>query len=103
MRLRLLWATATMLPMASDSTAKMTSICCQMGASSMVASPSRRNSSAKAPSLGPAATSSVAAVGAPWYTSGTHMWNGTAPSLKARPATRNTTPKASTCCEAMPL
>jgi beta-mannanase len=24
----------------------------------------------------------TAVIGAPWYTSGTHMWNGTAPNLK---------------------
>ena len=30
---------------------------------------------------------SVMTTGAPWYTSGTHMWNGTAPNLKARPTT----------------
>ncbi len=34
----------------------------------------------------------VTGVGAPSYTSGVHMWNGTADSLKARPATTNTMP-----------
>ncbi len=38
---------------------------------------------------------SVTDVGAPWYTSGSHMWNGAAPSLNAMPTTRNTSPNAS--------
>jgi hypothetical protein len=37
----------------------------------------------------------VTGVAAPSYASGTHMWNGTAPSLKARPATMNTVPSTS--------
>src|SRR5690606_41982358 len=41
-------------------------------------------------------SSDLTEVGAPWYTSGTHMWNGTAPSLNARPATTNTRPNTST-------
>src|SRR5438876_11909934 len=32
----------------------------------------------------------VVGVGAPWYTSGTHMWNGTAAILKPRPAAIST-------------
>jgi hypothetical protein len=47
-------------------------------------------------SLGAEARNSVIAVGAPWYTSGTHMWKGTAPSLKPTPTTMNTTAKAIT-------
>ena len=33
----------------------------------------------------------VTDVGAPWYTSGVHMWNGTAASLKPKPTASNTT------------
>ena len=51
---------------------------------------------ANAASFGAPATSRVTTVGAPSYTSGIHMWNGTAPSLKARPATMNTRPNTST-------
>ncbi|MNY52433.1 hypothetical protein D3C86_1881020 [compost metagenome] len=54
---------------------------------------------ANAASLGAPPIMSVTAVGAPWYTSGTHMWNGTTPSLNARPATTNTRPSVSTCGE----
>ncbi len=45
-------------------------------------------------SLGAVPISSVTAVGAPSYTSGTHMWYGTAPSLNATPETTNTSPKS---------
>ena len=34
---------------------------------------------------------------------GIHMWKGTAPSLKARPATTNTTPNTSTCLLVRPV
>ena len=51
---------------------------------------------AKAASLGAEPRNRVTAVGAPSYTSGTHMWKGTAPSLKATPTSRNTRPKVST-------
>ena len=53
---------------------------------------SRRTAMAKAASFGAVPTSRVTAVGAPWYTSGIHMWNGATPILKASPATRNTRP-----------
>ena len=33
----------------------------------------------------------VTGVGAPWYTSGVHMWNGTAATLNANPTSRKTT------------
>jgi hypothetical protein len=56
----------------------------------------------KAASLGPALTNSVIGVGAPWYTSGSHMWNGAAPSLKAMPQTMNTIPVNSIGRSVMP-
>jgi hypothetical protein len=37
----------------------------------------------------------VIGVGAPWYTSGVHMWNGTAPTLNSRPANSRTVPTSS--------
>ena len=50
---------------------------------------------ANAASFGAVPISSVTAVGAPSYTSGTHMWYGTAPSLNAMPETTNTSPNSS--------
>ena len=40
-----------------------------------------------------AAKKAVTGVGEPSYTSGVHMWNGTAETLKARPAMTKTMPK----------
>src|SRR5512143_3282340 len=37
--------------------------------------------------LEPDASIAVMVVGAPWYTSGAHMWNGTIATLKPKPAT----------------
>src|SRR6478735_6825363 len=45
----------------------------------------------------------VIGVGAPWYTSGSHMWNGAAPNLKAMPATMNTRPVSSRPGDAEPI
>ena len=41
-----------------------------------------------------AAIKPVIAVGAPWYTSGDHAWNGTAPTLKRSPTEMNATPSS---------
>jgi hypothetical protein len=38
------------------------------------------------------AISAVTAVGAPWYTSGFQLWNGTAPILKNRPSPSSAIP-----------
>ncbi|KAG1165754.1 hypothetical protein G6F35_018598 [Rhizopus arrhizus] len=46
----------------------------------------------KAASFGAELMNSAIGAGAPWYTSGSHMWNGAAPSLKATPAIMNTAP-----------
>ena len=50
---------------------------------------------AKAASFGAVPIRSVIGVGAPWYTSGTHMWYGTTPSLNAMPETTKTSPNTS--------
>ena len=39
-----------------------------------------------------AAINAVTGVGAPWYTSGVHAWNGTAPTLNKSPIDRNAIP-----------
>ena len=48
-----------------------------------------------AATFGAVAKKAAIGVGAPSYTSGVHMWNGTAETLKARPEIRNTRPKSS--------
>jgi hypothetical protein len=60
-----------------------------------IASTAIRTVSAIAATLGADAKNAVTGVGAPSYTSGVHMWNGTALILKARPAITNTRPNIS--------
>ena len=51
-----------------------------------------RSSAANPPTLAIAAIKPVAGVGAPWYTSGVHMWNGTAAILKPKPTSSRARP-----------
>ena len=51
-----------------------------------------RRSAANAATLVADAMNAVTGVGAPWYTSGVHMWNGTAATLKPSPTSRSTSP-----------
>ena len=51
-----------------------------------------RSSAANAATLVADAMNAVTGVGAPWYTSGVHMWNGTAATLNPRPTSSNTVP-----------
>src|SRR3970282_1221267 len=92
MRLMLVCAIAVMLPTAMDSTARMVSMPAQWIMSGCIASTSMRMTNANAASLGAEPMNMVIAVGAPWYTSGTHMWKGKGPSLNARLATMNAKP-----------
>ena len=103
MRFRFVCAIAVRLPITSDSTASATSICCQSIARRGRPTARMRIIIANDASFGAAPSSSVTAVGEPWYTSGTHMWNGTAPSLKAMPATTNTRPNTRSVWLAPPL
>ena len=50
---------------------------------------------ANAAVLTAAAMNPVTGDGAPWYTSGVHMWNGTAPTLNANPTSINASPPSS--------
>ena len=101
-RLMLVCAIAAKLPIAIDSTDMITSICCQSPARSISPFTSIRIIIANAASFGAAPMKSVIAFGAPSYTSGIHMWNGTTPSLNARPATTKTRPNTSTTLFALP-
>ena len=102
MRLRLVCAIAARLPTNSEPMESTISICCQSGASGNMPSTSRRMTMANAASLGAPPMSRVTAVGAPWYTSGIHMWKGTAPILNAKPATTKTRPKTKTRWSTLP-
>jgi len=92
MRRRLVWAIATMLPSTMDTMARAASICVHEADCEPSPSASNRNASAKDAIFGAVATSMVTDVGAPWYTSGTHMWNGTAPNLNPMATTMNDSP-----------
>src|SRR5688572_8510501 len=93
MRFRLDCAMAMMLPNTIESTASGASMSCQVSPMPPRPCASSRNANANEAILGTVDRNSVTAVGAPEYTSGTHMWNGTAPNLNATPTTMNTTPR----------
>src|SRR3546814_16626086 len=48
------------------------------------------SSATKPAALEATARKAVMGVGAPWYTSGAHVWNGTAETLNAKPMTTKT-------------
>jgi hypothetical protein len=73
MRLRLLCAIATMLPIAMESTASTTSIWLQSGWEPAKASGSKRMASANAASFEAVPMNTVTQVGEPSYTSGIHI------------------------------
>src|SRR6266851_6570189 len=92
MRLMLLCAMATMLPMAIDSTESTTSIWLQSPCEPAKASGSNRMASANAASFEAVPMNTVTLVGEPSYTSGIHMWKGTAPNLNPMPTMRKAMP-----------
>src|SRR5690554_4011424 len=51
-----------------------------------------RSNAAAAAALVAAAMNATTGVGAPWYTSGTQVWNGAAPSLNNSPTSTSTAP-----------
>ena len=94
-RLMLVCEIAMILPAIIDSSERISSIPCQSNAIAASDPTRSRVMKPNAASFGAAPTNRVIAVGAPSYTSGSHMWYGTAPSLKAMAETTNTRPKAS--------
>src|ERR1700728_4583875 len=92
MRLMLVCAIATMLPTAMESTEITTSIWLQSVWEPASASGGGRMMSVKAASFDAVQMNTVTHVGDPSYTSGSHMWNGTAPSLKPTPTIMNAIP-----------
>src|ERR1700678_461217 len=92
-----------MLPMAIDSTASTTSIWLQSGADPASASGSSRMASAKAASFDAVPMNTVTQVGEPSYTSGIHMWKGTAPNLKPTPTMRKAMPNSKPMLSDRPL
>ena len=94
---------AAKLPTNNDTTAKMPNICDQ-SANSVPKPPTKiRNVNTTAAILGAVPTNAATEVGAPSYTSGTHIWKGTAPNLKATATTINTKPSFNNQPFAIPL
>ena len=55
---------------------------------------------AKAAALVPTDMKAVTGIGAPWYTSGVHMWKGAAETLNAKPTPMSRMPRRITGFEA---
>src|SRR5215213_279211 len=84
-RLTLRWRSAAMFPTASDTHA-ITAIATRHRSSFPgKAVTSTRYVTASAAIFVADAMNAVTGVGAPWYASGVHMWNGAAETLKPRP------------------
>ena len=88
----LVWPIAAKAPSAIEAIDTNTTICCHWIAMLGNAVITTRTNSAIAATFGAEAKNAVTGVGAPSYTSGVHMWNGTAETLKQSPANRNTSP-----------
>ena len=86
---------AAKAPSSIEAIEMKTRICCQSWVIFAKGTTSARTSSAIAATFGAAAKKAVTGVGDPSYTSGVHMWNGTAETLKAIPAIRKTKPNSS--------
>src|ERR1700724_4640470 len=80
-------------PRAMDAIETNTTICCHCSSTPGKATMVGRTNIAMPAIFGAAAKNAVTGVGAPSYTSGVHIWNGTAETLKQKPANKNTIPK----------
>src|SRR5690348_10138206 len=85
MRFTLLWAMASTLPTTIETAAITHTNGRQSHWSGPKATKNTRTNAPKAATLVPADMNAVTEVGAPWYASGVHMWNGTAAILNANP------------------
>src|ERR687891_2930005 len=85
-RLTSLCASAARLPHASETHAMTATAIVQMSLSSGNAVTRIRSVITSAAVFVAADMNAVTEVGAPWYTSGVHMWNGAAETLKPSPA-----------------
>src|SRR2546421_7818339 len=96
MRLTSFWTMATTLPTASDSMARAPIAGRQSSLNNGNATVNTRSNAANPATLVADDMNAVTGVGAPWYTSGVHMWNGTAATLKPRPTSNRAKPATST-------
>src|SRR6476646_4504917 len=91
-RLKLRWPMAAKEPSAIEAIETNTTICCHSCTMPGKAVTAARTKMEIAATFGAAAKNAVTGVGAPSYTSGVHIWNGTAEILKQKPTNRNTSP-----------
>src|SRR5260370_40207216 len=89
-------------PSAIEAIATKTTICCHCDTIAGNAMMLARTKIAMAATLGAEEKKAVTGVGAPSETSGVHMWNGTAETLKQKPANRKTRPQVSPSAPAPP-
>src|SRR5437660_11678462 len=99
-RLRLVWVMAIRLPTTMLVAATKARRACHSGARWGRPPAKTRTIIAKAAALVPTDMNAVTGIGAPWYTSGVHMWNGAAETLNAKPTPMSTTPRINNGLEA---
>src|SRR5271154_776161 len=86
MRFKLFCVSAPKFPMVIEATATAATTISHSGRTGQNAVQNSRSSSAKLAAFDATLIEAVIDVGAPSYTSGAHMWNGTAAILKNNPA-----------------
>src|SRR4028118_2064392 len=92
MRFTSVWTTASTEPTTMLRTASTQTMGFQSSCSVPKAEKKMRSRAAKPAALAAAAMNAVTGVGEPWYTSGVHVWNGTAATLKPKPPSRRARP-----------
>src|ERR1019366_5281275 len=92
---------ATTAPTSRLSTASAQMIGCQSARTVPKDETNTRSKAAKAPALATAAMNPATGDGEPSYTSGDHMWNGTAAILNPKPTSSRARPASSTPFEAI--
>ena len=91
--LRLFWPIAAIAPKIIDAIDKKINIGCHWSIIFTKGTYKNLINTVRAATFGTIAKNSVTAVGEPSYTSGAHMWNGTADILNAKPTSIKTIPK----------
>ncbi len=94
-RLKLVCPIAASEPSSIEQTETSTINCCHDATRCPNGMPITRRISAIAATFGAVLRNAVTGVGAPSYTSGVHIWNGTAEILNTSPAITKTTPTIS--------
>src|SRR6478752_10397021 len=89
------WVMPITAPITMDAPAITPSTGCQVHSIGARATWQTRNIAANAATLVQDAMNAVMGVGAPWYTSGVHRWNGPTEALNSRPTSTSARPPIS--------